>query len=257
MSLPRGRTLALTRGRRWVGDLMYFSRSVPQVAVERAVRIPEVAAARDAADPKPGWYPVLLKAVALAAAAVPDLRRSYLSFPYVRLYEHACSVAAVAVERELDGEPAVLVFQVRQPEATPLGAIDARFRRAKSAPLAAVAEFRRFLLLSRLPRPLRRFVWWLGLRVSGGWRQKFWGTFGATSVATAGGTLVAPIAPLSVVFTFGPVAADGSVLLRLVFDHRAMDGVAAARGLVETENALRGPILAELRALARPLRAAV
>lgn len=257
MPLPLGHTLSLSRGRRLVHDIMHFSRSVPQVAVERELVIPDVAAARLAASPKPGWYPVLLKAFGLAARKVPDLRRSLLSFPYTRLYEHACSVASVTVERELDGEPAVLIFQVRRPESTPLAEIDAKFRRVKSAPLEDVGEFRRQLLLSRLPRPIRRALWWLGLRVSGSWRQKYCGTFAASSVVGAGGTLIAPLCPLTTVFTFGPVRDDGSVLVRLAFDHRVLDGATAARALVEAENALRGEVLSELRSLARPLRAAV
>lgn len=257
MPLSPGRTLPFPRGRRLVADLLHFSRAIPHVTVERAVTVPEVAAARLAADPKPGWYPVLLKAFALAAARVPDLRRSLLTIPYHRLYEHAGSVATVTVERDLDGEPAVLLFNVRRPEATPLPEIDAKFRRAKTAPLWEVGEFRRMLRLGRLPAPLRRLAWWLGLRVSGAWREKYCGTFGATSTVAAGGTLVNPIGPLSSVFTFGPVGPDGSVLLRLVFDHRVMDGAPAARALVETEAALRGEVLAELRALAPARRAAV
>lgn len=236
---------------------MHFSRSVPVVAVERTISIPEVAAARAGADPRPGWYPVLLKAFALAAAETPALRRSLLTFPYPRLYEHACSVAAVMVEREIGGEPTVLAYLIRRPEAMPLPEIDAQFRRAKTAPVEEVADFRRMLLHARLPRPMRRLVWWLGLRVSGPWRQKYWGTFAATSVVSAGATVLGAVAPNSVVFTFSPVAPDGSVVLRLWMDHRVLDGATAARGLVSTEAALRGPVRAELRALARPLRAAV
>jgi hypothetical protein len=229
---------------------MHFARSVPHVAVEREISVPEVALARRAVSPRPGWYPVLLKAFAVAASRIPDLRRSLLTFPYPRLYEHACSVAAIAVEREVDGEPVVLAFHVRQPEILPLPRIDAVFNRAKSAPLEDVAEFRRIRLLLRLPRPVRRLIWWLGLRTSGSWRQKYWGTFGTSSVVSAGGTGLFPISPLTSVFTFGPVKPDGSLLLRLMFDHRVLDGVAAARGLAETENALRTVVLGELRSLA-------
>lgn len=253
MPLPRGRTLRLSRGRKLVGDIMHFSRSVPQVTVERVISIPDVVAARDVASPKPGWYSVLLKGFALASMQIPDLRRSLLTFPTTRLYEHACTVASIAVERELDGEPAVLPVQIRRPESTPLVEIDARINRVKTAPLSEVAEFRRLMLQSRWPRPIRRLVWWAGLRASGDWRQKYWGTFGTSSVVTAGGTLHAPLCPLSVVFTFGPVSADGEVLLRLGFDHRVLDGAAAARGLVETEKALHSVVLPELRALCRPL----
>lgn len=236
---------------------MHFSRSVPQVTVERIARIPDVLAARNVAYPKPGWYPILLKAYALAAMRVPDLRRSLLTVPFARLHEHACTVASVAVEREVEGEPAVLAFHIRTPESLPLAEIEAKFRRAKSAPLQEVAEFRRMLLLAKLPRPIRRFIWWLGLRASGSWRQKYWGTFGSSSALTGGATLISPLCPLTTVFTFGPVAPDGSVLLRLGFDHRVLDGMAAARGLAETEAALHGEMLHELRSLAFPLRIAV
>lgn len=257
MSLPRGRTVAWTIGRRIVADILYFGRDVPRVTVERTIRIPEVAAARLSADPRPGWYPVLLKGFALAAMTVPDLRRSLSTVPYRRLYEHACTVAAISAERELADGPAVLVFQVRRPEITPLSVIDAKFRLAKLAPVSDLGEFRRMLRLARLPLPLRRLAWWLGLRVSPRWREKYFGTFGVTSSITAGGSIISPIAPLPVVWTFGPVDDDGSLLLRLTFDHRVLDGVAASRGLVAAEAAIRGPVLEELRSLARPLRAAV
>src|SRR6266568_3726673 len=127
MPLPRGRSLKLSRGRRLIADIMHFSRDVPQVTVERIAHIPEVVLAREAASPRPGWYPVLLKAFALAAMKVPELRRSLLTVPYSRLYEHACTVANVAIERELDGEPVVLAFHVREPERQSLLDIDARF----------------------------------------------------------------------------------------------------------------------------------
>jgi hypothetical protein len=257
VSLPRGRSVPWSVGRRVVADILHFGRDIPRVTVERTVRIPEVAAARLAADPRPGWYPVLLKGFALAAMAVPDLRRSLFTFPHTRLHEHACTVAAVSAERDLPDGPAVLVFHVRQPEITPLTEIAAKFHRAKSAPVAGLGEYRRLIRLARLPRPLRRLAWWLALRVFPRWREKYCGTFGVTSSLSAGGSIITPIAPLSVLWTFGPVGEDGSVVLRVTFDHRVMDGVAASRGLVAAEAALRGPIREELRALARPLRAAV
>lgn len=257
MSLPRGHRLPWSVGRRIVADILHFGQRVPRVTVERTVHIPDVAAARLVAQPRPGWYPVLLKGFSLAAMAVPELRRSLVGFPFASLHEHACTVAAVSAERQLSDGPAVLVFQVRRPEITPLLDIEAKFRKAKLAPVEELGEFRRILRLTRLPRPLRRLAWWLGLRVSARLREKYFGTFGATSANSAGGSIIAPISPLPVVWTFGPVEDDGSLVLRLTFDHLVLDGVAAARGLVETEAALHGPILEELRSLASPLRTAV
>ena len=256
MPLPRGHCLPLSFARQMVGDVMHASRGIPLVTVERRIFIPEVSAARLRAHPKPGWYPILLKAFAHASMAVPQLRRSLLTFPYPRLYQHACTVASVAVEREVHGEPAVLAFQVRQAECTPLLEIDRLFQRAKFEPLESIGEFRRLLRIARLPRLARRFVWWLGLRVSGSYRERFTGTFASSSVVAAGGTLVNPVHPLSAMFIFGPVGDDGSLMLRLVFDHRVLDGVAAACGLVAVESALKSNILDELRALTT-LRAAI
>lgn len=257
MPLPPGHSLPWSAGRRIVADILHFGMEMPRVTVERTVRLPEVAAARRAAVPRPGWYPVLLKSFALAAQAVPELRRSLSTFPSFRLYQHQCTVAAVTAERQLSDGPAVLIFHVRRPEIMPLVDIQARFEQAKDAPVESLGDFRRLLRINRLPLLLRRLVWWLGLRVNARWREKYFGTFGATSVVTAGATILTPIAPLPVVWTFGPVGDDGTILLRLTFDHRILDGVAAARGLVEVERALSGPILAELRTLARPMRTAV
>lgn len=247
MSLPRGRFVPISPGRRFVQDIMHFARAVPVVVVERRAIIPEVATARAAADPRPGWYPIFLKAFGLAAKEVPDLRRSLMSFPWPRLYEHACSVAAVTMERELDGEPAVFILQVRQPECSSLLEMDAQLKQAKTASVWDVAAFRRVLRMARLPSPIRRSVWWLGLRASPGWRQKYFGTFAASSTVTSGAETTAALTPLTSYFTFGEVDTEGRVTLRLMFDHRVTDAAPMARALAAMERALKTDILAELR----------
>jgi hypothetical protein len=240
-----------------VADYLYFSNPATTVVVERRVRMPEVAAARAAADPRPGWYSILLKAYALAARTVPDLRRSLLTFPYFRLYEHAESTAMVAVERVLDGENAVFTYPLRRPESKSLADIDSELGWLRTAPLAEVGAFRRSLRLLRLPRPLRRALMWLALRVRGRWRDRFYGTFAASNVAPAGGALTLALCPQTSFLAPAPVEADGSTTLRVFFDHRVTDGAPVARALVAMEEALRGPILDELLALAPQLREAV
>ncbi len=250
MPLPPGRSVPLSRGRRFVADVMHFAAGTPLVVVERVADVSAVAAARLAAEPRPGWLPVFLKAFGLAALEVPDLRRSLLTVPWPRLYEHGASVAAVTMERDLDGEPTVFIFQVREPENTPLPEIDARIRKTKATPVWDVPAFRRVLRMSWWPRPVRRMVWWLGLRVSGGWRQRFYGTFSVGSTVNAGGEIRYAPTPLTSYFSFGEVGSDGRVALRVFVDHRVVDASPAARFLVAMERALNGPVLAELRALA-------
>lgn len=252
MPLPPGRRLALSLPRRFVNDVMYFSRSVPTVIVERKATIPAVVRARQATIPRPGWLALLLKAAGLATLDVPDLRRSFLSFPWPRLYEHGCSIPAITIERDWHGEPGVFVFPLRHPEMLPLTEIDTALQHAKTAPLWEVAAFRRSLRLSQLPMPIRRLVWWLALRVVPGWRQKYFGTIAVSSVITSGAEITAALTPLSGYLTFGTVTADGTVTLRLMFDHRILDAAQAARYLVALERRLNTDILHELHAHENP-----
>lgn len=252
MGSARGRSLGLPRARRLVLDWLHFCRPAATIALERTIRIPEVAAARLAAEPRPGWFAVLLKAYGLASQTVPDLRRSLLTFPTTRLFEHTVSTALVTVERELDGMPAVLTYPLKSPEAKSLSEIDAELARLKTVSLDEERAFRRALGLLRLPRSLRRAVMWLGLYVRGSWRQRHFGTFTASNVAPAGADLIHGLTMLTSFLSPAAVGADGTTTLRLFVDHRVVDGAPAARGLVAMEEALRGPILAELRALARP-----
>jgi hypothetical protein len=101
--------------------------------------------------------------------------------------------------------------------------------------------------LAWLPRPLRRLLWWAALNLSGRRRVRLLGTFGVSTVAGLGaGTLFLP-SPLTTTLNYGPVAEDGSVEVRLLFDHRVLDGATMARALADMERVLNCEILAELR----------
>src|SRR5690348_3227667 len=167
MSKPRGRNLRLSVPRRFVGDLVHFAHQVPTVPVQRRMDVSAVVAERRAAAPRPGWCAIFTKAYACVAAEAPELRRAYMGFPWPHLYEHPVSVASVAVERRYEGEDAVFFVQVREPEARALAEIDRKLREGKEAPIASVGSFRRAVRISRLPRPLRRAIWWFGLNVQG------------------------------------------------------------------------------------------
>src|SRR5947209_19602895 len=167
MPAPRGRSLALSPARRLVGDLLHFARRLPTVPVQRAMALAPVVAARARLAERPSWTVVFARAFALVAAEVPELRRAYLGFPRPHLYEHPDSVAAVALEREVAGEPAVLIGLLPDPAGQGLAALDARLRDFRTRPVEGVGRFRLALRVSRMPRPLRRFVWRAPLNVRG------------------------------------------------------------------------------------------
>ena len=216
----------------------------------------ELVAARARNPYLPSWVAIFTKALALVAADNPRLRQAYLGFPTPRLYEHPHSVASIAVERDYHGEEAVFFVQFRAPERQPLAQLDASLQRYKTRPLDKVSAYREALRFSRLWRPLRRLVWWYGLNVDGRRRARRFGTFGVSVYSSLGAESLHPLGPLTTTLTYGPIAADGQVDVRLVYDHRVLDGAVVARALHKMEDVLTGPITAELAGGVPPGRSA-
>jgi hypothetical protein len=258
MTQPVGRKLPLSPSRRFICDLMRAGAGVPTITVERRLRIPAVLEARQIACPRPSWCAVFTKAYAHVAAARPELRRAYLPFPWPHLYEHPLNVAAVAVERHLDEEDAVFFAHLRAPENQGLVDLDAALRHYKEAPLHSVGLYRRVLRVGRLPRPLRRLLWGAALHLSGRRRARVLGTFGVSAVGHLGAGTLNLVSPLTTNLTYGPIADNGSVEVRVMFDHRALDAAPVARALEHLERVLNGEIVAELgylQSLDEPLAA--
>jgi hypothetical protein len=107
------------------------------------------------------------------------------------------------------------------------------------------------MFISRLPLPLRRLIWWLGLYGDGALRGYFFGTFGISAVASQGAAALHVLSPLTTTINYGVLESDGSLEVRLVYDHRVLDGAPIARALVALEATLHGPIRAELLEIAR------
>lgn len=251
----RGRRIPLSAPRRIVGDLMHLARSIPTVPVQRRMRLAGVCAARAAAPDRPGWPAVFLKAYARVADEVPELRRAYLALPWPQLYEYPTSVASLAVEREYGGERGVFFGRIRDPGRLPLREVHAHVRRLAGAPLEDVPEFRKMLAFARLPRPVRRLLLWLGLNLPRTRPGQF-GTFGLSVYSALGAESLHPISPLTTTLTYGVFEPDGTVAVRLVYDHRVFDGATAARALDRLEDVLTGPILGELRGMSPAPRVA-
>jgi hypothetical protein len=249
MSQPKGRNLRLSLPRRLVGDLLHFARQVPTVPVQRRFHIGAVVEARRAAAPRPSWAAVFTKAYAFACAARPELRRAYLSFPWPHLYEHPVSVASLAVERRIGDEEGVLFGRMTSPQQHSLAELDRQIKAFKELPLEQVGAFRQALRVSGLPRPLRRLAWWVGLNVSGRKRAHFLGTYGVSTYSGLGAASLHPLSPLTTALNYGVIDDDGGVDVRVIYDHRVMDGSTVARALQDLERVLQCEILAELRYL--------
>jgi hypothetical protein len=246
-----GRTIALSLPRRLITDLVYFARKVPTIPVQRRLNVSAVRDARAQLADRPSWSAIFLKAYGFVATAFPELRRAFLPCPWARLYEHPVNIASFAIERMYQGEPAVFFAHIRSPEEQGLHELDAEIRRHREEPIESFGLFRRALKMSRLPLPLRRLMWWIGLNQSGYKRAKRMGTFGLSVYSGLGAESLHPLSPLTTTLTYGVIADDGMVDARLVYDHRVMDGAVVARALACLERVLNQEILAELQLLKR------
>src|SRR5262249_17471553 len=145
-----------------------------------------------------------------------------------------------------DGENAVLIAYQREPEHRSLAEIESWLRHCRQAPPEHIGSFRRILQVSCLPLPVRRLAWFVGLNW-GRQRERLLGTFGVSVTAGLGAAAIGVRAPITTILHYGVFETDGSIDVRLTFDHRALDGGTVARVLRDLEDTLHGEILAELR----------
>jgi hypothetical protein len=250
MAWITGRRVALSPPRRFVCDLMHASRKVPIVTFERRMDLSPLVAARARLDRPPAWSLILAKAFAAVAARRPELRRAYVPLPRPRLWESDESIASIAIERDYGGESAVFFGLVKAPDRLPLADLAALLDDWKTKPLAELYYCRRMLFFGGLPLPLRRLAWWYATAWSGKVKARNFGTFGVSLTGSAGASAANLIAPLTASLNTGVLQPDGSLDVRLHFDHRVLDGMPAARALEELEDALRTEIVAELEGMA-------
>jgi hypothetical protein len=247
----RGRAIKLSASRRLVGDLMRFSIGVPRVTVQRQMNLRALLDARTAVQPsRPSWTALFLKGYALLSLATPELRRAYVKFPRPQLYEYPGSVASIAHEREYDGERIVLLSTIKEPEQRSITELEALISAARSRPVMEIKEFRRSLKLARAPGPVRWLLMWLGLNL-GRRRARYFGTFQLSVYSGLGAESLNPLTPLTTLFNYGPIGADGSVTVRIHYDHRVMDGANVARALERFEAILNGEVANEVKGLAQ------
>src|ERR1700722_12483598 len=123
-----GRWVGLSVHRVMIADLMYFSRQLPTIPVQRHMHLGAVKEARSRLESRPSWVTIFAKAFDLVAADMPVLRRSYLKLPWAHLYEHPISIASIAVEKLDWGVPEVFFAKLRRPDQHRLLALDRYLR---------------------------------------------------------------------------------------------------------------------------------
>jgi hypothetical protein len=246
----RGTVRKISIPRRHVADLMHASIRVPFVSLTRTLDIRPLLEARALAAQPPGWAAIFAKAFAIVARDQPVLRTLYVKWPWPSFYELPHSVAMVAIARVEDGQDCVLPQKVPTADLRPLAEIDAEIRFAKQADVDQVPSFRKILRVTRLPLPLRRLFWSVGLNF-GRQRANWFGNYGVTSVAAYGAGELHALSPGPYVLSYGAVE-DHSIGVVLRWDHRVTDGALVAKALTRLEQVLNTEIATELRLCRQP-----
>lgn len=231
------RWISMSLPRRIIADLSHFANRTPNGVIKARINVAAIATARQSATPRIAWPVLFLKALAQAAAEIPELRRAYCKLPWPHFYEHPFTVASLVIERQHEGESALFLARIKQPEVMPLAELDALVRHLKQAPAAGIRDFRRALTVARLPLPIRRMLWWLGLNI-GRQRASHFGTAAMSVLGGQGIEIVFAVSPWTLLLSYGPIAADGEVTVTVSFDHRVMDGAVVTRAITLLETKL-------------------
>jgi hypothetical protein len=256
MAGENGRYVGMSLARKWIADLMHFTRGVPVVGGERVLRLRAAADARKAAGLAVGWQAMIVKGLGIVSQRVPEFRRAYMPFPWPRMYEAPYSVATIILDREYQGEHATFLAPVLHPERLPLPELQQKLDKLKTAPVHEVGPFRRLIRTTKWPLPVRRLLWRVGLYGGGLLRARNFGTFAVNSVAAFRGRMLTMRTPITSCLYYNAVSRDGEMPVQLAFDHRVFDGYTAGRVLSELEQVLNTEIAAEVAAPGRSDRAA-
>jgi hypothetical protein len=255
----RGKVRKISTPRRLVNDLMHASIRVPFVSLRRTLNIKQLLEARGPVAQPPGWAAIFVKAFCLVAKEEPLLRTLYAKWPWPHFYELPRSIGMIAIARVEDGQDCVMPQKVPAADELPLSEVDALIRHAKQAPIEQVPAFRKMLLVTKLPLPLRRLVWLVGLNF-GRQRANWFGSFGVTSVAAYGAGELHALSPGPFILSYGVVGQDQSIDVVIRWDHRITDAALIAKTLTRLEQVLNTEIAAELprhrqQAEPKPVRA--
>ena len=127
--------------------------------------------------------------------------------------------------------------------------IGRQLEQAATAPVESIKDFTRTMNFARLPAPLRRAFWWICLNW-GRQRGNYFGTFGVSVYSALDAESLHPLSPLTTLLNYGVMNADGSLDVRIIYDHRVMNGATVARALTRLEEILNTAVLEEVRTLA-------
>jgi hypothetical protein len=244
-----GRRFGIPVSRRLTWDLLYFHQDVPLCGHDRIMQLGPVAEARRQCGVRVSWPALFIKAFAIVARDIPELRQTWYRWPWAHLYQHPCSVAALTVQRYIDGVPWLFWGKINRPEDLSLEKIQQTITLCgkDEAPQVFAGQYQ----LAHLPLLLRRLIWWVNLNVATRKRAKRLGTFFLSTLGSHGAEIQIPPSVHTGCLTFGPLDEANCSRVTLAYDHRVMDGVLVADVLRQLEVTLNTVLVQELKAVSQ------
>ncbi len=246
-----GRRFAVPANRRLTWDLLTFHREIPLCAHDRQMDLTAISAARTECTQRISWPALFIKAYALVAQEIPELRQTWYVWPWAHVYQHPTSVAALTVHKELQGEPWLFWGLFRSPELLGLQEIQSTIDQFQSQPAPLV--FRNQWRLAHLPTFLRRLVWWWNLKIETRKRATRLGTYFVSTLSAQGVEIQLPPSVQTGCLTYGPLDKHNVSRVTLAYDHRIMDGTLVARVLKRLECVLNESLVTELKAVTQSI----
>jgi len=197
----------------------------------------------------PTWSAIMIKAISLVGQRVPELRRAYMPYPWPHLYEAPFSVATIIFDRVYEGEHAVFCAPILYPERRTLAEIAVKTHALQTEPIEKHGALRRLIRTSKLPWPLRRLIWNIGMYGSGYMRACNFGTFAINSLAGMRSRMTQSIIPITTHFYYGLPDKTEGMLFQIACDHRVYDAYTFMRVCNEMEAVLSGELLEEVKAM--------
>ncbi len=198
---------------------------------------------------------LLLKAIGIAQRDHPESRSALLPWGQTLIFERI--VAGFTVEKIVDGEAAVYLGAIEDPDTKPLEDIAAELRTYGQEEIANVPQLAIEERFNFMPWLLRRIVIFISLVIPELRLHHMPASFGLTSIGKYG--IHALIPPSVSASTFGvgtieqkPVVVNNEIkicpmmTLTLNFDHRLIDGAPASRFLSEIKKLMEGELASRL-----------
>lgn len=246
--MSRPRSAPIPRERRHTLRFLEEIRAVSPVFLDTDIDMSRVRTHRAVADVRYSTLTYVLHSSARVLARHPEANAAIRGRAGARVARYDTVNAKITLDKRMNGHRVVLSTVLRDLHRAELDDIQRRIEHFRDGDPEVMPEFARTRLLQRLPRPLGRLAFRLGVRPLRR-RPETMGTFAVTSLAhrpvdgffSVGGATVTLGIGRTVdrpVVTGGRVVVAPVMRLSLTFDHRVIDGAEAADVLAEIRDEL-------------------